>query len=327
MPASDSCSTRNAASARRATSFSMPTTTMWQRGSDETSRPLPSFSSTTSVPVSAIRKFAPVMPIPASRNVERSCERAQATIVAGSSPISSPASCESTSATSWRSMWTIGARMWEGRCPRAGRPTRRGPLDRADAAVLERLVQADLLRNHRLALGHQRGAPPPGDGEHCGRRVLGRRGAHERAPVRAQPALVGVEQLVEAPGRVAADAACAGDALVPVGVARADAEVRVAHRPPRRLERPCEVRAGEGLVEPLVEPCVAGEDGAALTARSPRGRGTRRGSSSRARCPRRRRSPRRAAGIPGRSRRARARPTRRPRAPCRGPSRRTPAGT
>ena len=75
----------NAASAVVSSTRSRPASTTWQRGSDETSRPLPSFSSTITVPLSATMKLAPVMPMPASRNVERRRSREYATIGCGSS--------------------------------------------------------------------------------------------------------------------------------------------------------------------------------------------------------------------------------------------------
>ena len=40
----------------------MPMTAMWTRGSDEHMRPLPSFVTITTVPVSATAKLTPVMP-------------------------------------------------------------------------------------------------------------------------------------------------------------------------------------------------------------------------------------------------------------------------
>ncbi len=48
-------------------------------------------------------------------------------------------------------------------------------LDRRDAVFLEEIVDADLLADHRLALGHGLGLEPLADFEHRGARLLGRR--------------------------------------------------------------------------------------------------------------------------------------------------------
>jgi hypothetical protein len=55
-------------------------------------------------------------------------------------------------------------------------------LDRLDAVLLEELVQPDLLRDHRLALGHGAGARCAADVEDDVARVLRRlRPVHEAA--------------------------------------------------------------------------------------------------------------------------------------------------
>jgi hypothetical protein len=51
---------------------------MWILGAEVVSRMLPSFSTSTTAPESATRKFAPLMPISAARNFWRSTERAMA---------------------------------------------------------------------------------------------------------------------------------------------------------------------------------------------------------------------------------------------------------
>ena len=58
---------------------------MWTRGRSAVRSPLPSLVTMTAEPVSAMRKFAPVMPTSAARNFSRSTARASATSAAGSS--------------------------------------------------------------------------------------------------------------------------------------------------------------------------------------------------------------------------------------------------
>ncbi len=63
-------------SAKVGSTFSMPTTLIRVSGRVRHIRPLPSDSTTTSDPVSAIAKFAPEMPTLARRNFSRRCRRA-----------------------------------------------------------------------------------------------------------------------------------------------------------------------------------------------------------------------------------------------------------
>ena len=67
------------------TIFSMPTTAMCTEGSVVARSALPSFVTSMSVPVSAIRAFPPVIPISASMKLWRSSFRATATSDAVSS--------------------------------------------------------------------------------------------------------------------------------------------------------------------------------------------------------------------------------------------------
>ena len=66
------------------TSFSMEASTTCTLGSDWVRSPLPSLVTMTEEPVSAIRKFAPVMPTSAARNFSRRIRRASATSWVGS---------------------------------------------------------------------------------------------------------------------------------------------------------------------------------------------------------------------------------------------------
>ncbi len=58
--------------------FSMPVIPMWMRGAEVQRRPLPSLVVITRVPVSAIRKLAPLMPRSACKNFSRSTSLAVA---------------------------------------------------------------------------------------------------------------------------------------------------------------------------------------------------------------------------------------------------------
>ena len=98
--------------------FSIPTTEMSVRGSVTHIRPLPSDSTTTSDPVSAIAKFAPDTPTEADRNAWRRCVRAAAASAAGSSVSPAGASgiwVRKISLISARFLWMAGTRMWLGR--------------------------------------------------------------------------------------------------------------------------------------------------------------------------------------------------------------------
>ncbi|SKX82201.1 Uncharacterised protein [Mycobacteroides abscessus subsp. abscessus] len=69
----------------------MPTTEIKVSGSVRHMRPLPSDSTTTRLPVSAIAKLAPLMPTLARRNFSRRCTLAASASRAGSSVRSSGA--------------------------------------------------------------------------------------------------------------------------------------------------------------------------------------------------------------------------------------------
>ncbi len=104
------------------TTFSMPTTEISVSGRVRHIRPLPSDSTTTSVPVSATMKLAPEMPTLARRNFSRRCSRAASASSAGVSVRPSgagrphsPISVRKMSLISPRLRWMAGTRMCEGR--------------------------------------------------------------------------------------------------------------------------------------------------------------------------------------------------------------------
>ena len=98
--------------------FSTPTTLISVSGRVRHIRPLPSDSTTTSVPVSATAKFAPEMPTWADMNFLRRCWRAAPASSRGRSVSSRGASGISRrkiSLISARLRWMAGTRMWLGR--------------------------------------------------------------------------------------------------------------------------------------------------------------------------------------------------------------------
>ncbi|OPZ45651.1 MAG: hypothetical protein BWY94_01188 [Actinobacteria bacterium ADurb.BinA094] len=73
---------------------SMPMTAMWVRGRVVDMRPLPSFVTSTTVPVAATPRLTPEIPTSALRNLSRSTRRANAASASTSSGSSSPATSE-----------------------------------------------------------------------------------------------------------------------------------------------------------------------------------------------------------------------------------------
>ena len=99
------------------TTFSIPVMATWMRGIEVHMRPLPSLVTSTSVPVSATMKFAPVMPMSAAMNFSRSWRRASwarssMPVYRGALSLSS-----NSSETSSRDLWIAGAIMWNGASP------------------------------------------------------------------------------------------------------------------------------------------------------------------------------------------------------------------
>ena len=105
-------------SSQRGRIFSMPITVISVSGSVRHIRPLPSDSTTHSVPVSAIAKLAPLIPTLADRNRRRRCVRAASVSAAGESVSpgsTSPISRRKMSRISARLRWMAGTRMCDGR--------------------------------------------------------------------------------------------------------------------------------------------------------------------------------------------------------------------
>ncbi len=103
--------------------FSIEASTICALGSVCVRSPLPSFVTMIEVPVSATRKFAPVMPTSASRKRSRRMPRASPSSVSGAVRSRSFGSLSCTrrkSASTWsRLTWIAGAMMWLGCSPRS----------------------------------------------------------------------------------------------------------------------------------------------------------------------------------------------------------------
>ena len=111
-------------SCQRGTSFSIPITVISVSGSVRHIRPLPSDSTTITVPVSATAKFAPEIATFARRNFSRRWSRAASASARGSSVRSAGAgrparaiSRSKISRISRRLRWIAGTRMCDGRSP------------------------------------------------------------------------------------------------------------------------------------------------------------------------------------------------------------------
>ncbi|CAB4926915.1 unannotated protein [freshwater metagenome] len=97
----------------------MPMTVIRVRGSVRHMRPLPSDSTTATVPVAATAALAPEIATGTRRNVSRRCRRAASASAAGSSDTSpAPGRCSrKMSRISRRLRWIAGTRMWLCRSP------------------------------------------------------------------------------------------------------------------------------------------------------------------------------------------------------------------
>ena len=124
-PVAERASTRSncAASFSVGTSFSSEAMTTWTLGRICVRSPLPSLVTMMEVPVSAIRKFAPVTPMSALRNFSRKMPRASASSCSGcerSRPAGrSRCALRKSASTSSRVTWIAGAMMCEGASPRS----------------------------------------------------------------------------------------------------------------------------------------------------------------------------------------------------------------
>ena len=97
------------------TTFSTPMIATCTRGSDVTIRPFPSLVTSTTVPVSATAKLAPVIPRSAWRNFSRSSRRATRVSTSGSASTRRLSARVKRSATCPFVLWMAGTMMCEGR--------------------------------------------------------------------------------------------------------------------------------------------------------------------------------------------------------------------
>ena len=196
-------------SSRVGTTFSMPMTVTSSGGSVVHMRPLPSFSTTQTVPVSATPTLAPVTPMPARRKRSRRYRRETSASSRGSSERSLPARDRAQEEVA-----DLAAAVVDGRHQDVGRGVAgqlhdelgQVGLDGLDAGRRERGVEADLVGGQRLhldQLGDAVVAGDAGDDGVGGRRV--RRAVHARAGGLGGR-LELVQQLVEAVERVVLDA-------------------------------------------------------------------------------------------------------------------------
>src|SRR3954463_12543149 len=166
-------------SRQRGRTFSIPTTETRTSGRVVHMRPLPSDSSTTTWPVSATAKFAPLTPTGTERNFARRCARAAAVSSAGSSETSTTRSRRKSAAIWARLRWMAGTRRGE-EGEGGGEDGRGGVvgglvdelgevgLHGVHADRLEAIVEVDLVRGQRLDLDDLGGAVGTGDVGHHG---------------------------------------------------------------------------------------------------------------------------------------------------------------
>ena len=141
-------------SANVGTSFSIPTTLTSTGGSVVHMRPFPSDSTTTTVPVSATAKFAPLTPTLALRNFSRRYTRATSASSAGSSDERRLGDRPQKEIADLRAV-AMDRRHEDVRRPVAVElQDQLGEvgLDRVNATRRERVVQLDLIRGERLHL-------------------------------------------------------------------------------------------------------------------------------------------------------------------------------
>ena len=108
-----------AKSLQRAITFSIPTRATCTLGALVVNRMLPSFSMSASVPVSATRKFPPVMPMSAVRNASRRAARAAAARSSGVASSGVPCTRWNSFWMSSRLLWIAGPRIWLGGSPKS----------------------------------------------------------------------------------------------------------------------------------------------------------------------------------------------------------------
>ncbi len=192
--------------------FSSDASTMCTCGRIWVRSPLPSLVTMTDVPVSATRKLAPVMPTSAARKRSRRMARASASSDGGSERSRSGGRSGVHAAEIGLDL-VLGE--MDGRRDDVARRLVANlddvfaeiGLDRLDAVLLEVVVERDLLRDHRLALGDGPGADPLADVEHDVARLRRGLGVVHLAAGLADLLLVGLEVEVEMGERVVLDVA------------------------------------------------------------------------------------------------------------------------
>ena len=136
-------------------SFSIPINAMCTRGTVVHMRMFPSFSTVTTVPVSATAKFAPLTPTPAFWNISRSARRAMAVSSSGTSVRSDLTCSTNRSDTSSRVLWMAGSHDVRGPLTRQlNDELAQIGLNGANSRRFERVVQLHFLAHHGLGFHH-----------------------------------------------------------------------------------------------------------------------------------------------------------------------------
>ena len=231
----------------------MPMTVIRVSGRVRHIRPLPSDSTTITVPVSATAKFAPETATFARRNFSRRWSRAASASAArlvgqvGRGGASDRAISRSKmSRISRRLRWIAGTRMCDGRsCPSWTMSSARSVSQAAMPSRCERLVELDLLGGHRLDLDDLVGARVAHDPRHD--RVRLRRVARpvDRAAGRGHVALQLVEQLGQVGDHLVLDRRAGQAQRLPVGALGDGAGPLGPDRPRRRRQVRPQLVVGE----------------------------------------------------------------------------------
>ena len=185
---------------------------MWTRGRICVRSPLPSLVTMIEVPVSATRKFAPVMPTSAARKRSRRMARASASRLVGSERSRSGGEMGVDAAEIRLDLVLVQMHRRRDDVARhlaaeLDDVFAEVGLDRLDAVLRQMLVQADLLGDHRLALGGGLRADAAADVEDDRSRVLRRLGPMHLAAGLGDLRLIGFEIEVEMVERVVLDGA------------------------------------------------------------------------------------------------------------------------
>ena len=250
-----------AASAVVSSTRSRPASTTWQRGSDETSRPLPSFSSTITVPLSATRKLR-------AGDAHAGLEERRAQALARVRDQLLRVVRHRAAAVGREHLGDLAARAVDDRGedvrgPLAGElddPLAEVGLDGRQARRLEGVVELDLLGDHRLALGDHLHAAPARDLEDRAHGVVGgRRADHAAAAARDRLPRSGRAARARAPRRRVRIARARSTRCAQSGWRSSTAAAEPDQVAPRRLQRrasgacrraPSRVRASSSLSPP-----------------------------------------------------------------------------